>query len=113
MTFGEALRTSRRDAGISQRDLAAKIGLDFSYISKLENDRLPSPSADTVVKICEVLGIAPERLLSVSGKLPTDIQGTVGGSVAAQQFLREAQEFRITDEEWTLLSTELRRLREE
>lgn len=113
MSFGAALRTLRRETGISQRDLAAKIGLDFSYISKLENDRLPSPSADTVVKICEVLGVAPERLLSLSGKLPTDVQGTVGGSTAAQQFLRDAQQFQITDEEWVHLRTELRRLREE
>jgi len=43
--------TKARKAAISQRDLAAA-GLDFSYISKLENDRIPSSAADTVVAIC-------------------------------------------------------------
>lgn len=113
MSFGEALRTLRREKGISQRELAAKVGLDFSYISKLENGHLPAPAADTVVKICEALSVAPERLLSLGGKLPTDVQGIVGGSPAAQQFLREAQQFNITEEEWLCLRTELRRLRGE
>jgi transcriptional regulator with XRE-family HTH domain len=112
MTFGEALRTLRREAGISQRDLAERVGVDFSYISKLENGHLPAPAADTVVKICSALGVPPERLLSLTGKLPTDVQETVGGSPAAQQFLRDAKQFSITETEWQHLRQELRRLRE-
>ncbi len=112
MRFGETLRSLRRESGISQRELAAKIGLDFSYISKLENDRLPAPAADTIVRICNVLGVTPDRLLSLSRKLPTDVQGAVGGSEAAQQFLREAQQLQITEKEWIVLRSELRRLRE-
>ena len=50
MTFGQLLRELRRAKGVNQRDLASKVGVDFSYISKLENDRLPPPAADTVVK---------------------------------------------------------------
>jgi transcriptional regulator with XRE-family HTH domain len=112
MTFGEALRTLRREASISQRALADGVGVDFSYISKLENGHLPAPAADTVVKICKVLCIPPERLLSLTGKLPTDVQETVGGSHAAQQFMRDAQLMGITEEEWLHLRDEMRRLRE-
>lgn len=112
MTFGEALRTVRREANISQRALADGAGVDFSYISKLENGHLPAPAADTVVKICEVLGAPPERLLSLAGKLPTDVQEAVGSSPAAQQFMRDAQRLRITEVEWRQLSEDLRRLRE-
>jgi hypothetical protein len=64
------------------------------------------------VKICGALGVPPERLLSLTGKLPTDVQETVGGSQAAQKFLREAQQFNITEAEWMHLREELRRLRE-
>jgi len=113
MTFGEALRTVRREANVSQRALANGAGVDFSYISKLENGHLPAPAADTVVKICEVLGVPPERLLSLTGKLPTDVQEVVGGSLAAQQFLRDAQRLGITEGEWSQLGQEMRRLREE
>src|SRR5947209_7991555 len=39
--FGPALRAGRLAAGLSQRELAARTALDFSYISKVENGRLP------------------------------------------------------------------------
>src|SRR5438046_67985 len=113
MAFGEALRTLRREAGISQRELAGKVGVDFSYISKLENGHLPAPAADTVIKLCAALNVAPERLLSLSGKLPSDVQETMSGSTAAQQFLRDAQQLRLTEDEWFRLRGELHRLREE
>jgi transcriptional regulator with XRE-family HTH domain len=113
MIFGEALRNLRRTAGLSQRELADKAGLDFSYISKLENNRIPPPAADTIVNLCEIMKVAPEHLLSITGKIPSDVQQTISASTAAQEFLREAQRSGVTDEEWKHLSQELRSLRGE
>lgn len=112
MTFSEVLKNLRRDAKISQRVLADRVGVDFSYISKVENGHLPPPAANTVVKICEVLSVSPEQLLSLSGKLPTEVHEAVGGSPAAQQFMRSAQQLAITETEWLQLGQEMRRLRE-
>jgi HTH-type transcriptional regulator, competence development regulator len=112
-SFGEVLRAVRREAGVSQRSLAEGVGVDFSYISKLENGHLPSPAADTIIKMCEVLGVPSEKLLSLSGKLPTDVQETMGGSPAAQLFMRDAQQLGITETEWKNLREQMRRLREE
>jgi len=109
--FGPALRDRRRAAGLSQRELAARIGLDFSYISKVENGRMPPPAADTIVAICRVLGIAPEALLALTRKIPSAVHQTVSSSPAAQQFLREAQEMALTDQEWMRLVRTLRGLR--
>ena len=110
-TFGQALRGYRRSAKISQRELADRIGIDFSYLSKLENDRISPPAADTVVAICHALGIDPEELLALTGKIPSDIQKTVSTSVGAQTFLREVQRMSLTDDEWQVLTKELRHLR--
>ncbi len=110
-TFGKALREIRRTKDISQRELAQKIGVDFSYISKIENDRLPPPAADTIVKICEVLNIPPEQLLAMTGKVPSGVTETIGTSAAAIQFIRDAQSMRLTEEEWQRLSKQLKRLR--
>ncbi len=110
-TFGTALRAMRRAAGISQRELADRIKVDFSYISKVENGRVPPPSADTIVAICHVLGTNAEDLLALTGKLPSDVQKTVSASKSAQTFLREAQQLDLTDEEWETLMESLRRLR--
>lgn len=111
-SFGELLREKRRRAGISQRDLASRVGLDFSYISKLENDRMPPPAAHTVVTICGVLRVQPEELLAASGKLPADVQSAVGSSPAAQSFLQNASKMSLTEGEWKELQSSLRRLRE-
>lgn len=110
-TFGTKLRAYRRQANISQRELAEKTGIDFSYISKLENDRIPPPSADTIVKICNVLGIDPHELLAITGKLPSDIRSEITTREGAQRFLREAQELSLSDEEWEAMVRSLRKLR--
>lgn len=110
-SFGIALRERRRAAGFSQRELAARTGLDFSYISKLENDRLPPPAADTVVALCEALGIRTEELLALTGKLPSAVQQAMGASQMAQTFLREAQRLGLTDDEWGQMVRSLRHLK--
>ena len=109
--FGVALRSRRRAAGLSQRALAARTNLDFSYISKVENGRLPPPAADTIVALSRALGSPPEDLLALTRKIPSVVHQTVSGSPAAQQFLREAQEMALTDGEWAQLVRALRGLR--
>jgi transcriptional regulator with XRE-family HTH domain len=110
-SFGSMLREKRRLAGISQRELAKEIGVDFSYISKMENDRLPPPAAETIIAITRVLDIPSEELLSVAGKIPSDVQKAIGESQAAQEFLRNAQQLSLTDTEWKSLSQSLYSLR--
>lgn len=111
--FGTALRDRRRAAGLSQRELAERTSLDFSYISKVENGRLPPPAADTIVAICRVLDTAPEDMLALTGKIPSAVHQTVSSSTAAQRFLREAQQMALTDQEWARLVGVLRRLRDD
>jgi transcriptional regulator with XRE-family HTH domain len=111
-SFGEMLREKRRAAGMSQRELAAGSGLDFSYISKLENDRIPPPAADTVIEICHVLNVPSEDLLAACGKLPTDVQAAVSSSPAAQSFLENARQMNLTNDEWRELTSSMRRLRD-
>jgi transcriptional regulator with XRE-family HTH domain len=112
-TFGHNLRELRRSKGVSQRDLAEKVGVDFSYISKVENDRLPPPAADTIVKICKELSVPPDELLASTGKMPTDVKERLSTSSAALEFVREAHEMKLTEDEWKTLTKRLRRLRTE
>jgi transcriptional regulator with XRE-family HTH domain len=109
--FGQALRKKRRAAGISQRELANRVDCDFSYISKMENNRVPPPAADTIVRICEALSIESEDLLALTGKLPSSVQETVSTSKAAQEFLRKAQQMNLRDEEWKAMTKSLHYLR--
>ena len=110
-TFGQTLRELRRSKKVSQRELAEKVGVDFSYISKVENDRLPPPAADTIVKICKELDILPNGLLASTGKMPTDVKEMLSTSTSAHEFIRQAHDMDLTDDEWKTLTKRLRRLR--
>jgi transcriptional regulator with XRE-family HTH domain len=110
-TFGAMLRALRHQTGLSQRELAQRAKLDFSYISKIENDRLPPPAADTIVLLCSLLGVPADDLLAAARKLPTEIEERVGASAAAQAFLREAQS--LTEYQWQQLTQTLYQLKGE
>ena len=110
-TFGQTLKEIRRSKGVTQRQLAAAVGVDFSYISKVENDRMPPPAADTIVKICEKLGVPSDELLAMTGKMPTPVKEAISENRAAQQFLREAQTMTLTEDEWGTLTQQLKKLR--
>lgn len=111
-TFGKVLRELRRHREVSQRELAEKVNVDFSYISKLENDRLPPPAADTILNICNVLNSPPDELLALSGKMPTALRKVFASSPAALAFVRTAKELRLTEQEWKDLVEQIKNLRE-
>lgn len=110
--FGDLLKKKRKEAGLTQRELADRAGVDFSYISKIENGRLPPPAADTLVQLCKIMHVPPEELLALMRKIPTQVQQTISSSAAAQDFLRKAQRMKLTDVEWNQLAGAMRGLRE-
>lgn len=110
-TFGELLREKRRAANLSQRQLGDRAGVDFSYISKLENGRLPAPADDTVVRICTILRCPAEEFFTAARKLPTELGESLVGEPAALRFLQEASRMQLSQKEWEQLLGELHGLR--
>lgn len=72
-TFGRRLRELRRAKDISQRDLAERIGVDFSYLSKIENDRMAPPSAKMVEALARELDGDVDELAVLANKIPSDV----------------------------------------
>ena len=112
-TFGEYLREQRRRAGATQRDLASRVSVDYSYISKLENDRLPPPSARAVIAIADALGASRDDFLARVGKIPDDVERAIASSPGAQGFLLDVQLMALSDREWEEIRAALGRLRED
>lgn len=74
MTFGAHIRELRHGQGLTQRQVATAAGVDFSYVSKLENGRLPhTPSAKTIGALADALDANELELLQLAGKLPPDL----------------------------------------
>jgi transcriptional regulator with XRE-family HTH domain len=86
-TFGKRLQELRKEQGISQRDLAERVNLDFTYLSKMENERLEFlPSAAAIRRIAQALSADAEELLSLAGK--DTLQAQDVRSVIMQQMAR-------------------------
>ena len=71
--FGTKLRELRKKAGLTLKELADKVDVDFTYLSKIENEALPPPSKKVIQKLAEVLNTNEDELLISAGKVPTDI----------------------------------------
>lgn len=51
MTFGEAVRELRRRKGVSQKEMAAAIGVSPAYLSALEHGKRGAPSFDFLQRV--------------------------------------------------------------
>lgn len=80
MSFGNTIRYLRKEKGYTQRDLAEKVGINFTYLSKIENDKLKQiqfPSEDTIIKLARELEANEEELLLLAEKVPENIRQRV------------------------------------
>jgi DNA-binding MarR family transcriptional regulator/DNA-binding XRE family transcriptional regulator len=66
---GARVRRVRTARGLSQRELAAMVGIGAPHLSKLERDE-EQPSEALLVRIAGVLGLDPDDLLLQAGLVP-------------------------------------------
>jgi transcriptional regulator with XRE-family HTH domain len=81
-SFGEFLRSRREDLrkespAFSVRKVAAKIGVQPSYISKVERGEVAPPSEATILKWADALGEDPDILLALAGKVSADLREAI------------------------------------
>lgn len=62
--FADVLQGERIELGLTQDEMAKKLGLTRSYVSELEIGR-KHPSLDRFVKICKKLSMSPNKMLGV------------------------------------------------
>jgi transcriptional regulator with XRE-family HTH domain len=77
MTFGERVRELREKTNWTQRELAERLGVSVSYVSKVENERLhfgDYPSAKFISRLAEMLNADEDELLLLADKVPRAIR---------------------------------------
>jgi len=72
MRFGQILKQLRTETGLGIKKLAPALGVDYSYLSKLENDVI-APSAEMVTRVARYFHYDCDRLLLAAGKVPDEI----------------------------------------
>ena len=71
-TFGTVLKRLRKKQGLSIKKLSSELDINYSYISKIENDH-SLPSGDFIGKLAEIFDYDEEELMIRAGKIPDDI----------------------------------------
>lgn len=74
-TFGKLIRQARHSKEYSQRELAKLIGVDYTYLSKLENDHAGyPPSEDVIESLARHLDLAQHfsELRHLAGRITPD-----------------------------------------
>jgi transcriptional regulator with XRE-family HTH domain len=72
MTFGQLLRQLRIKSGLGIKRLAPELGVNYTYLSKLENNEV-GPSEEMVGKVARYFNYDRDRLLLTAGKIPPEI----------------------------------------
>jgi transcriptional regulator with XRE-family HTH domain len=63
MNFGRYVKQARQQMGISQDQLAEKVGISVGYVGAIERKQTQRPAFDVVFKICKVLNISLDNML--------------------------------------------------
>jgi transcriptional regulator with XRE-family HTH domain len=92
--IGEKLKHLREQKNLTQREVAEKIDIDYSYISKIENGKVPS--LDKLNKLCDLYGV---KVSSLFGEEMEPDDGLKKMGVEWIAFSKEMDQQNVTPEE--------------
>jgi len=80
--FGQFVRDRRErlrqgDPRFSVRQVAQRIGVEPSFLSKVERGESPPPSEARIADLARELGEDPDVLLALAGKVSSDLQEAI------------------------------------
>ena len=75
--FGSFIRRKRVEKDLGLREMAKKIGISPTYLSKCERDEFPPPAEDRVREIAKILDCNVDDLLARAGRVSSDISDII------------------------------------
>jgi len=91
--IGNKIRDARLKLGMSQKDLADKIGLTSSFISQTENNQI-SPSLNSFLQIATALNIKPSALLQ-NDKKKDDARWLIRNRAVRDTLIEKTAEYSV------------------
>lgn len=61
--IGERIKKRRKELGITQQELAAKVGVSRNSLSRIETADVPNMTVYTAMRIAQALGISMDFLV--------------------------------------------------
>lgn len=81
-SFGYCARYWRKAAGLNLRDAAAKVGIGFTYLSKIENDLNGPPSVEVLEGLAVAYGVKRLEVFVRGKRLPPEWEAQLFEPVA-------------------------------
>ena len=66
-TIGERVRLLRKKRGLSQVELAARVGITQGSLSLIETNKTEVPAGETLAALCRVLQTTPDFIVAGAG----------------------------------------------
>lgn len=102
-SLGALIAKARVVKGVSVRALAEQLGLNFSWLSKLEAGRYADPSPERLTRLAEALEIEPARIDRIT-------KGSVAASLPGMRTYFRAK-YGLTPDEADRVARYVQRLR--
>lgn len=83
MTIGQLIKQSRKEKGITQNELAKRIGVSAGAISRWESGDIENMRRDRIEKLADALGIDPNIIIGIEPNKEMDGNIPILGRVAA------------------------------
>lgn len=98
MNFGSHIKQLRHEKRLTQRDFANQLGVDFTYVSKIENNKVDNPPSENVIReMAQILEIDEEGLLDLAGKFDQEaLRRAVANTPEIGILLRRIQSREVT-----------------
>lgn len=88
---------------MTQRELADKVGIDVTYLSKIESGKVEPPSRKVIEDLARSLNVDSDELLLIGSKVPADLSDVIMEEPQALTFLRSVKKANLTEEQWNQL----------
>ena len=75
--FGAFIRREREAKEIGLREMAKKVGVSPTYMSKVERDEFAPPAEDKVRAIAQIIGCDVDELLARAGRVARDLSDII------------------------------------
>lgn len=107
--FGPMVKRLRLEKGLSQKDLAEAVGIDFGYLSNIERSKVNPPSGDVVLRIAKELGVDKDELLVLAHRVPSDIEPIITQGPYIPRVLRRAKG--LSKQDWSKIDEFIQQLK--
>ena len=81
-TLGHRIRQARLRYGMSQAELARRIGISSTALNQIESGKTPDPGVSRIVGIADILGVSMDWLAGREDEDEDDVSQPAVGAVA-------------------------------